>query len=372
METNLEEIAKEAHSWIVSNKRALFFLIFGFLVVWLLIEMKEITLLLILSYTLAVLFNPLARSLMRKGMSHSGSLLVIMTGLVTLTLLFFFVLLPPVVQQYAELVTELPNYARRLGYWAQGVSHRFVPESIASVDSFVDWVTVQTHDLRPEHLKQVWSAVINFLLEGYSITLTVLNLALLPFFFYYLSLDLRSMHEAIGQMFEPTVREKLKTLAHEILQQVYAFLRGQITVSGVMAVMYAFGLAIVGVPSGLAIGFLAGILNIVPYLGVLTGLILSIGAVLVSDPSWTKILSVLAVFGVVQFIEGTFLTPRIVGHQTGISPLGVMLALLVGGQLFGLIGLIIAIPIAAAIKVILKFLWQEVREENQLESHKPQ
>ncbi len=133
-----------------------------------------------------------------------------------------------------------------------------------------------------------------------------------------------------------------------------------------MAILYAIGLWAVGVPSGLAIGFLAGILNVVPYLGVITGLFLSMTSMLIADATWVNAFLVLGVFGSVQFLEGTFLTPKIIGSNTGMHPLGVMLALLIGGQLLGLFGLVIAIPAAAATIVLFRFLWKEVRESEPL------
>jgi len=368
METDLEEIGISASNWVAANRRALFFVGLGIVALALLSSMKEVTSLLMLSYLLAVLLEPLVKLLSRIKLSRSLAITAIMAGGIFFSLLFLFIILPPVIGQYSQLITDLPVYAERFAKFLSTTLTTLGFSNIPNLEGFVLWAKERSHGLRPEHLRHVTTGLMNILLEGYSLTLMMLNLTLLPFFLFYISVDLNEIHKTVGSLFPEDLREKLTTLAKEILEQIYAFFKGQITVSAIMAVLYAIGLTVIGVPSGLAIGLLAGILNVVPYLGVIVGLLLAIGSVLISTPGITPVLLVLLVFGVVQFLEGVVLTPKIVGEKTGIPPLGVMLALLIGGQLLGIAGLIVAIPAAAAAKVIIKFLWREVKADEILPS----
>jgi predicted PurR-regulated permease PerM len=147
------------------------------------------------------------------------------------------------------------------------------------------------------------------------------------------------------------------------MNHVYAFFRGQMTVACVMAVLYWLGLWMVGLPWAFVVGMVSGLLNVVPYLGIAIGAVLATIITLVTEPTLTQLILVWAVFASVQLLEGFVLTPKIVGEQVGIHSLTVIIALIIGGQLFGFAGLILAIPGAAALKVLVnQFLLDEVDE----------
>ena len=362
METNLEELAEKAENWVKTNRRALFIGASIVLAVWILAVIKEVALLLIASYLVAVLINPGVKRLTKGGIGRGlATILILLIGVLSFTLILF-VLLPPVIAQYADLISYLPQYAEKFAYRISKMSGKYGAGNSLNSAAYIAWIKEKAVHLGPENIAEAGAGLLTFLLQGYSLTLTLLNLALLPFFIFYISADLDKIHSFIGDFFPDDTREKFSNVSNNILGQIYAFFRGQITVCILMAVLYGSGLSIVGVPNGMAIGFLAGLLNIVPYLGLIIGIILSLSAILIADPSWVHIFSVLGVFAIAQFIEAVFLTPRIMGDKTGIHPLGIILSLLIGGELMGIFGLIVAIPAAAAIKILFKFIWEEVRE----------
>jgi predicted PurR-regulated permease PerM len=214
--------------------------------------------------------------------------------------------------------------------------------------------------LGSEHLSRLGKAVLEAVLRGYSLTLTIFNLLLLPFFLFYIARDLKEIHIVIGKFIRDDIEVKIKAMSDEILSHVYAFFRGQITVSLIMAILYMAGLWLVGLPYAFIVGLLSGLLNIVPYLGIGIGVVLSVVITLVTEPSLAQFAQVLGVFVAVQLLEGTVLTPKIVGGSVGIHPLLAMVALVVAGQLFGLLGLVIAIPGAAALRVLFQTLRREI------------
>lgn len=188
---------------------------------------------------------------------------------------------------------------------------------------------------------------------GLSFALSVLNLALVPIFTFYLLRDWDKLVGGIDELVPPRHRERVRRLAGDIDERMSSFVRGQSTVCVVLGVLYSIGLVLVGIDMAAAVGMLSGLLFIIPYLGTVVGVIsASVLALLKFGISW-HILGVWATFGLVQLIEGSLLTPTIVGDKVGLHPMVVMIALLVGGNLLGLWGMLVAIPITAAAWVLL-------------------
>ena len=206
------------------------------------------------------------------------------------------------------------------------------------------------------------------MLKGYSFALAVVNLFLLPFFVFYITRDLEQMHRFVGGFFSPDSRGRIARVGQEILRHVYAFFEGQLTVCAILAVLYAIGLSLVGLPWAVIVGTITGLLNIIPYLGVGIGLVLATVITLVSEPTVFQFALVYGVFIAVQTLEGSFITPKIVGESVGIHPLGVMVALIIGGELLGLLGLIIAIPAAASVRVLFAHLLKVVEDFDDAEA----
>jgi predicted PurR-regulated permease PerM len=150
--------------------------------------------------------------------------------------------------------------------------------------------------------------------------------------------------------------ETVRAIAREIDRSIAGFVRGQGTLCLILGVYYALGLTVVGLNFGLLIGLVAGLISFIPYVGSLTGLILALGVAFVQFwPDWLWIAVVACVFFVGQFIEGNILQPKLVGSSVGVHPVWLMFALLAFGALFGFVGLLVAVPCAAAIAVIMRF-----------------
>jgi predicted PurR-regulated permease PerM len=150
--------------------------------------------------------------------------------------------------------------------------------------------------------------------------------------------------------------ETERAIAREIDRSIAGFVRGQGTLCLILGIYYALGLTVVGLNFGLLIGLLAGLISFIPYVGSLTGLVLAIGVAFVQFwPDWMWVAAVVGVFFVGQFIEGNILQPKLVGSSVGVHPVWLMFALLAFGALFGFVGLLVAVPCAAAIAVIMRF-----------------
>jgi len=151
-------------------------------------------------------------------------------------------------------------------------------------------------------------------------------------------------------------RPVVQALALDINRAIAGFLRGQSLVCLFLGTWYGVGLTLVGLNFGLLIGISAGVLSFIPYVGSLTALVLACGVAIVQGwPSWHLLILSLVVVGTGQFLEGNVLTPRLVGASVGLHPVWLIFALLAAGNLFGMTGLILAVPIAAALGVLLRF-----------------
>ena len=150
--------------------------------------------------------------------------------------------------------------------------------------------------------------------------------------------------------------ETVRAIATDINAATAGFVRGQGTLCLVLGVMYAVGLTLTGLNFGILIGLFAGLISFIPYVGSMVGLVLSVGVAFVQFwPDWTMVAAVAGVFFVGQFIEGNILQPRLVGKSVGLHPVWLMFALFAFGALFGFVGLLIAVPAAAAVAVLVRF-----------------
>jgi predicted PurR-regulated permease PerM len=148
----------------------------------------------------------------------------------------------------------------------------------------------------------------------------------------------------------------VRELAHEMDRSVAGFIRGQGSLCLILGIYYAVGLSLVGLNFGLLIGFVAGMISFIPYIGSLIGMVMAIGVALVQFwPDFPWIIAVAAVFFSGQFIEGNILQPKLVGHSVGLHPVWLMFALFAFGALFGFVGLLIAVPAAAVVGVLVRF-----------------
>ncbi|MCC6932964.1 MAG: AI-2E family transporter [Deltaproteobacteria bacterium] len=325
------------------------------------IHMQELFLLVLMSYGLALLLDPIVSRMTGKRVSRSSAVLLI--GLV-FVLAFLFIIafaFPAIARQYNSLIDLLPSYLTTAYENINGVLLSLfgwgLPSSFATI---VENARQYVSAISSEQIKSIGSTLIQTLLSGYSWTLTIINLLMVPLFVYYLTRDLGKVHRFLGSFLNTKARHKTAVIGNEILEQVYAFIKGQLTVALIMAVCYIIGFSIIGLPFAIVVGTITGLLGIIPYLGSMVGIVLSTVLTIVSDFSWWDLAQVFIVFGINNIIEGIFVTPKIVGEKIGIHPLAVMVALIIGGQLFGIVGLIIALPTFAAIRVLLKHLFADL------------
>ncbi len=343
-------------------------------IAWFFIQIKEILVLLVLGYSIAFVIEPAISRLEQiqfrgKAIGRVSAFFLLLVIVASVLLLLVMTAMPTVTRQYEGLVNQLPAYIEQAQQKITPlyeqlnakIPAKFRPEVLQqSPGNLLQFINF-------ESVKKVFAAFVATVVSGYSITLTILNLLLLPFIVFYISADFQVMHRQILLLIPRDIRLNTLKIGREIKENISAFLSAQFIVCIVMFVLYFTGFWIVGLELSLLLAIIAGFGNLIPYFGTFCGIILSSLMALVTFGDWSHLIQVWLVFGVVQFLEGTFITPKIMGKNVGLSPLIVLLALVIAGQLMGLLGLLLAIPVTAALKILLRELHQWLVQQEQIQ-----
>lgn len=211
-----------------------------------------------------------------------------------------------------------------------------------------------------------WSTTILMSLSrsGGALAAAVISLFLIPIITFYLLRDWDLIISRLGALVPSRQRDTIFGLARETDDVLGAFLRGQVLVMLALSIIYAAGLSLVGLEFAIAIGVVAGLVSFVPYLGFVFGILLAgLTVVLEPDPLW-RLGGVIATFWIAQVIEGSVLTPKLVGDRIGLHPVIVIFSIAAGGQLFGFFGILLALPAAAVLSVLVRFAYRNYLAEH--------
>jgi predicted PurR-regulated permease PerM len=200
--------------------------------------------------------------------------------------------------------------------------------------------------------------------SGGALATAVISLFLVPILTFYLLRDWDYLVSHLGALVPASQRDTAFGLVRDADELLGAFLRGQLLVMMALAVLYSVGLSIVGLKFAVAIGVVSGLVSFVPYLGLVFGIALaSLTVALEPDPIW-QLVGVVATFTIAQMVEGSVLTPKLVGDRIGLHPVLVIFAVAAGGQLFGFFGILLALPAAAVLSVVVRFAYRNYLHEN--------
>lgn len=330
-----------------------FWLIAAVLAGLLLYLFSDVLLPFVAGMVLAYFLDPVADRLQRLGLSRLTATIIILVAFIIVFLLALMIVIPVLASQTSDFAARMPEYLSRL----QELMTSFDPQ----------WLErrfgVEPGDLR-EGLNSLLRSGVGFLTTIFQSIWTsgvalfgVFSLLLVtPVVAFYMLLDWDRMIAVVDAWIPRDHVKTVRQLATEINEATAGFVRGQGTLCLVLGVMYAVGLTAIGLNFGILIGLFAGLISFIPYVGSLVGLFLSVGVAVVQFwPDWIWIVATAGIFFLGQFIEGNILQPRLVGKSVGLHPVWLMFALFAFGALFGFVGLLIAVPAAAAIGVLVRF-----------------
>lgn len=301
---------------------------------------------------LAYFLDPVADWLERRGLSRMMATIVILVCFVLVFTLSLMIIIPIIVSQLNDFGMALPEYIGKL------------QELVASPRAFLpDWISSQIEAVKDNFsnvmsegagfigglLKQIWASG-RTLLDVFSL------LVVTPVVAFYILLDWDKMVSRVDSWIPRDQSITVRQLARDMDSAIAGFVRGQGSICLVLGIFYAVGLSLVGLNFGLLIGFAAGMISFIPYVGSFIGLALSLGVALVQFwPDYTWIIATAAIFFAGQFIEGNILQPKLMGSRIGLHPVWLMFALFAFGAMFGFVGLLIAVPAAAVVGVLVRF-----------------
>lgn len=312
---------------------------------------------LFIGFLIAYILDPVVDWFEKKKISRVKAILILMLMFLFLFLILFIIVIPSIFIQLKELISQIPGilvwFNDRAFPWIENKFHFTRPSSWSQTwDQIPEDYRNKLQNVIPRVWGPFYNAIIKAFSSGVSLITGILNLFLIPFFAYFLLKDYDKIINWIKQEIPPLYRDPIVSFFKDVDITLASFIRGQLTVMFVMVILYSVGLRIVGIKLAIVIGLLTGLLNIIPYVGVATGLILSILMALLGEHIIHDLIGIGIVFGLIQIMDGIFITPKIVGDKVGLNPLIIVIALMIGGQLGGIIGMLVSVPSAAILKIL--------------------
>lgn len=311
----------------------------------------------------AYLLDPAVSWFERRGRSRITGVIVISLFLILALVVFFLFVVPAIGDQVERLAERLPEYQKRIRIQIEPWFDRLEARYPREIEEAQERVVESLRDNLPQvagslgrWTKTLFSNIFDFLL-------LLLNMIFVPVFAFYLLVDFPKVKNGISSLVPLPYREISLARVREVDQAVSSFLRGQLTIALILAAINATGLMILDVPLGLGIGLVAGLANMIPYMALIVGLAPALILAWVEHQNWLVLVGVVAVFSGAQLLEGTVLSPRILSKSVNLHPVWVLLAIIAGGSLFGFFGMLLAVPVAAAIQVFARH-WIEIYKQS--------
>ena len=311
--------------------------------------MGDVLLPFVLGAVVAYFLDPVADKLENLGLGRSAA-----TATITISALLIFVIMallviPTLVSQAINLFEIIPSLAKSLSEW---MTDRFpsMLEEGSTLQTSINYIGNEIQERGGELFQTVVSSAA-------SIIDLLMLFVIVPVVAIYLLLDWDRMIAHIDGLLPREHAPVIRNLANEIDQTLSSFIRGTGTVCLILGTYYAISLMLVGLQFGLVVGFAAGLISFIPYLGAILGGLLAVSLALFQFwGDWVSISLVVGIFVIGQTIEGNFITPKLVGNSVGLHPVWIIMSLSVFGTLFGFLGLLVAVPVAAVLGVVIRFL----------------
>jgi predicted PurR-regulated permease PerM len=286
------------------------------------------------------------------------ALAAVLAMLIGLCLVFFILSLLVSLLKY-----EIPLIKAQLPEWIANTQAWLGPK-LSEFHIDIDWSSLKASATQKitEHINDnadslMSSTISTVLMSGSSVIAGFVNAVLIIFVMFYLLMDWDHFFSLLKKMVPLRAQETVHHLAMHTDGLLSQYLRGMLIVISIMAIYYSAGLSLIGIKGAAALGVFTALMIVIPYIGIALGLSLAALSALLQFGPGSEIIGVLILFGIGQFLEGFFLTPRLVGERIGLHPVAVLFALLLFGKLFGFFGVLLALPISAVSLVLVKYLW---------------
>ncbi len=305
------------------------------------------------AFIIAYMLDPVIDRMEEFKVNRSLAILFLFSIIAAIFFAIISIIGPMVIEQIDTLARNLPHYLDRLEKAMEPVFAMIPAMDPEEINSRLRESMGQIGDLALKLVKAVSSGIWSGIAGAMGFLVAMVNLILIPVASFYLLKDFDVITAKLSERIPPAYKGRTLEIVGKIDATLGAFIRGQLTVALFMATILSIGLTLIEVPMGLLIGMIAGLANIVPYLSVVVGLLPAVALAYLNFWDFAHPLMVIALFSGAQLFEGFILTPRVLEKAVGLHPVLVMAALLAGGTFFGFIGILVAVPVAAILKVAL-------------------
>jgi predicted PurR-regulated permease PerM len=335
----------------------------------------------VLALVLAYVMHPLVARMERRRISRTLATFILALPALGILALIIFVGIPALSAQIAEFIRGAPALLQtatlRMEAWQAQLQSRDLPwldeavvlERMRAIqpDAVMAWLQERQSAIAAG----IWSGVLG-VGKGVGAILTLLSYVFLtPILIFYLLRDWRSIGERLRELVPAPYRDRVVGFASEYDRLLARYLRGQLLAAGIVGVLTWLGFLIAGFPYALLLGVVAGVFNIIPYMGLVASLVPALVIAIFSASPLLSLLKILIVFAVVQVLDGSVIGPRVVGEAVGLHPVWVLLALAVSGYFFGFVGLLIAVPLAVLVKLVLTITLERYRGSSLFRGERP-
>jgi predicted PurR-regulated permease PerM len=317
---------------------------------------------LFIAFALAYMLNPAVAFLERLGIKRLYGILIVFCLTIVICLGFAAFMVISITGEFSNMQLNLPAYVQHLYEITPTALKEYLQvETADKLYARLNELLQQARNAAPDLLRPLLAFLRKALTSTVGVLLDLLGYLIIPVYLFYLLFDLPQLKTFIESYIPERFRPAYTARLAEIDAVLSGFIRGQLSVCALLAILYSVGLYFIGIDLAIAIGTLAGVTFIIPYVGTIIGIALSVVMALLKFNDLLHPLLCLGWFGFVQLLEGTVITPKIVGDTVGLHPLVAIVALLIGGQLFGIMGMLLAVPVTAVLQVFLRSLAEYYR-----------
>lgn len=334
----------------MSNNRIFWLSLFVFFCIAVYV-LRSVLLPFVAGIIIGYLLDPLTSKVEKWGLGRTWATILVMILVVLIVFPLLVLLIGVIDEQLGRFISSVPNYLSAL---LKKVEPLFVELQQRFPDLEADKMRQYVRNNISNGLKVFGTIIKSVLTNGFAFFNILSLLLITPVVAFYMLRDWDTFVKKVRGLLPRNSKASIEKQAKEIDRILAGFIRGQLSVCLLLGTFYAVGLYIVGLDLGVLVGFIAGIISFIPYVGTITGFVISMGIAFAQFNEMSQILQVVAVFAAGQFLEGNFLTPKLVGDSVGLHPVWIMFALLAGGVLLGFLGLMIAVPVAAVLGVLLR------------------
>jgi putative permease len=334
--------------------------------IFLIYYLRSIFFPLVLAFIIAYVLDPVVDRLSKPFFPRAliSGLLVLILIVVFILILIYFV--PKLFDEVLNFFKSIPDYVEKIKVLIEPHIQKLHKKYPIEVDKIINSLSTEVEKKLPDIAQNASNFFLNAFTNVLSFILGLIKLIFIPIFTFFLLKDIDKIRAWTKNRLPFKYRDKIISLINEIDTVLGSYLRGQLLICLVVGFYYSIGFILIGVPFGLMFGILIGAVNFVPYMGVFVGVIPALLLTLAETSSFTKVLLIFILYAGQQIWDGMYLTPSILGRKVGLHPVFILLSLMIFGKLFGIIGILIAVPSAAVLKVLIK-RWLQTYQTKQLE-----